>query len=105
MIDVLAAILLVLPVFDWTVAIVLVYLAKTHPGILTLKERAVSAVALAIVASLAAVLAFVRFGVLDMANELAITIIAVCLVAVSVPAMIWLTLLLTGRFRLPRGTE
>lgn len=105
MIDVLAAILLILPAFDWTVAGVLVYLARKNPDILTLKERAITAVALAIVASLAAILAFVRFGVLDVANELAITIIAVCLVVVSVPAMIWLFLLLTGRFRLPRGTE
>jgi hypothetical protein len=34
-----------------------------------------------------------------------LTLIGIALVAVSVPAMVWLFLLLTGRFRLPRGTE
>jgi hypothetical protein len=51
------------------------------------------------------VLAFVRFGVLTMPNGVALTLIALALIAVSVPAMVWLFLLVTGRFRLPKGNE
>ena len=58
-----------------------------------------------LVATVAAVLAFARFGVLTMPNGVALTLIAIALVAVSVPAMVWLFLLVSGRFRLPKGTE
>jgi hypothetical protein len=103
--DALAALLLVLPLFDWTVAAILAWLAVHNPTILTLRERAFAAVMLAFVATVAAVLAFVRFGVLTMPNGVALTLIALALVAVSVPAMVWLFLLVTGRFRLPKGNE
>jgi hypothetical protein len=103
--DVLAAVLLVLPVFDWAVAVILMWHAMRSPHILTLRERALAAVMLAFVATIAAFLAFVRFDVLVVPNEVALTLIGIALVAVSVPAMVWLFLLLTGRFRLPRGTE
>lgn len=105
MTDALAALLLVLPLFDWTVAAILVWLAVHNPQILTLRERAFAAVMLAFVATVAAVLAFVRFGVFELSNGAALTLIALALVAVSVPAMVWLFLLVTGRFRLPKGNE
>ena len=103
--DALAALLIVLPLFDWTVAAILGWLAVQNPKILTLRERAFAAVMLAFVATVAAVLAFARFGVLTMPNGVALTLIAIALVAVSVPAMVWLFLLVSGRFRLPKGTE
>ncbi len=92
--------LIVLPVFDWLVAGILTYLSSKNPDILTLNERAVAAVMLAFVASIAAVLAFVRFGVLELPNGTALLLIAIALVVVSVPAMVWLFLLVTGRFRI-----
>jgi hypothetical protein len=99
--DALAWLLVVAPCFDWIVAVILMFFAIRHPSILTLRERAITAVMLALVASVAAVLAFVRFGVLTMPNGLALSLLAAALVIVSIPAMVWLFLLITGRFRLP----
>lgn len=105
MIDILAWMLVVLPVFDWIVAGILVVMSMRNPEILTMGERAFAAVMLALVATLAAVLAFVRFGVLALPNGTALLLIAMALVAVSIPAMVWLFLLVTGRFRLPGGNK
>ena len=99
--DWLVGLLIVLPVFDWTVALILGWLSKKHPEILTLRERYVTALMLAIVATIAGFLALVRFDVIGVTNTQAIALLALAMFLCSVPAVVWLALLITGRFRLP----
>jgi hypothetical protein len=100
MTDALVVLLLVLPPADWIVAGILVYSSRKNPSIVTLKERAVVGVILAGVASIAWLLAGVRQGFVFIDNDTAVTLLALCLVAVSLPAVYWLALLVTGRFRM-----
>lgn len=105
MTDALVWLVIILPIFDWIVAVVLGVTAYRFPTILTLRERFVTAVMLAIVASIAAMLGFVRFGTFELGNGQAILLLCLALILASVPAVIWLFLLVTGRFRLPEGDQ
>lgn len=99
--DFMVGVLVVAPVFDWAVALILGWLSRRYPGVLTLRERYVTALMLAIVATIAAFLALVRFEVIGVTNGQAIGLLVLAMLLCSVPAMVWLGLLVTGRFRLP----
>ena len=101
MTDALVWLLIVLPAFDWIVTGLLGWVSYRYPTILTLRERFVTALMLAVIATLAAVLGLVRFGVFVLANGEAISLLIFAMFLASVPAMVWLFLLLTGQFRLP----
>ena len=98
-VDALAVLLILLIPFNWFVALLLAYISRKYPHILSLKERAVAAVICAIVATLAGVLAWSRLGVIDVSGSLALVLIATGLILVSVPQLYWLFLLVTGRWR------
>lgn len=98
-IDGIAVLLLIAPVVDWTAAVILAVAATRYPAIVTLRERAVVAVVLALAASSAAVLAANRLHLLTIHGDAAIGLLAVALVLLSLPAVYWLGLLLTGRLR------
>lgn len=101
MTDAFVWLVIVLPTFDWAVAVILGLIAHRYPAILTLRERFVTAVMLAIVATIAAGLGLVRFGVVTLGNGSALGLLVFAMVLASVPAVVWLFLLVTGRFRLP----
>jgi hypothetical protein len=103
--DLLIIALVLLPPFDWAVALILGWLTVRYPDILTLKERAITAWIIAIVSTVAALLAWARLGNVTIANDAAILLLAIALILVSVPSVFWLMLLLTGRFRLPPEGE
>ncbi len=63
-----------------------------------LEERATVAVVLAVVAVGAACLGLVRLHILNLSNEVSLGIIAVGLMLVSVPSVIWAFAYWTGRF-------
>jgi hypothetical protein len=99
--DALVWLVVVLPVFDWIVAVILGWTAYRYPSILTLRERFVTAVMLAVVATVASGLGFVRFGLWSLDNGQAIALLCLALILTSAPSVLWLFLLVTGRFRLP----
>lgn len=101
--DAIAVILLILPPLDWLAAVVLTQVSRQHPDILALRERAVTAVILAIVATLAGLLAWARLGILPLSGGMALLVVAVGLILASVPSLYWLALLATGRFRIDGG--
>lgn len=101
MTDVLIAALIVLPAFDWMAAFILLHVAHRYPHVITLRERTVAAFMLAVVASIAGMLALVRFGVFEVTNMTMLTLLAVALILASLPNLFWIALLVTGRFRLP----
>lgn len=103
--DLLVWALVVLPAFDWAVALILGWLSHRHPRLLTLRERFVTALMLACIATIAAVLGLVRFGVVPVTNAQAISLLLLAMFLASVPAVVWLGLLVTGRFRLPDRRE
>ena len=96
--DILVVLLLVLPPFDIIVAARLFQLSRRNPRIVSLRERAVNAAALALAASCGAVLAWARVGVFRLRPDEILALLSLALVVVSVPACYWLVLLLTGRF-------
>lgn len=96
--DVLAVILVLLPVVDWATALMLLAAAHRNPGITALSERAHTALLLALSATLAGTLGLVRLGEVYIPNDVAILLLGISLVLVSLPALYWLVLYLTGRF-------
>lgn len=102
MIDVLTWLIGVAPIVDWAVALVLLGLAVRYSSVLTLRERAMTAFILALVATIGSSLAGARLGMFAIPNELALLLLAIAIVGVSIPAVVWLLLLVTGRFRLPK---
>jgi hypothetical protein len=101
MTDALVILLILLPPVDWLAAIVLGRLAMRYPHVLTLRERAVAAAAIAFVASIAGLLAWSRIGFLSLSGNDALFLLALALTIVSLPSVVWLALLATGRFGLP----
>lgn len=101
MIDVLTWLIGILPVVDWLAALILLGIALRYPTILTLRERAVAASVIALVATIGSLLAGARLGIFAIPNDVAILLLAIAIVGVSIPSVVWLGLLVTGRFRLP----
>lgn len=97
--DVLVILLLILPPFDIVVALRLFQLSRRNPDVVSLRERAVNAAALALAASAGSVLAWSRVGVFSLGQDMVLTLLSLALVVVSVPALYWLVLLVSGRFR------
>ena len=95
----MAVLLILLVPFDWFVALLLLYVSKQYPSILSLRERAVAALICAIVATLAGILGWARLGVFDIPNGLALGFIAIGLILVSIPALYWSFLLVRGKWR------
>ena len=100
MMDFLVVLLVVLPPLDWAVALILTGVSRRHPEILTLRERAIAAVVCATAASIAGVLAWSRLGFWEISGRDALLLIAFALTLVSLPALYWLALLVTGHFRI-----
>ncbi len=95
--DVVAYLLIAFAVVNVTSTFVLVRAALRHhwPA---LEERATVAVVLAVVAVGAACLGLVRLHILSLSSEVSLALIAVGLMLVSVPSVIWVIAYRTGRF-------
>lgn len=98
--SVLLVLLVILPPIDWVVAILLLTLWRmARPASVALRERAVAAAILSLIASIAGVLAWSEIANVDIDGQAAILGLAAALVLVSLPNLYWLGLLVTGRFR------
>ena len=95
--DAVAYVLIACAAVNVTSTVVLVRAAMRHhwPA---LEERATVAFVLAIAAVGAAVLGFARLRILDLPSEASLGLIAVGLMLVSVPSVIWAIAYWTGRF-------
>jgi hypothetical protein len=100
MTDALVWLLVILPPVDWLAALILSSLSHHHPGVLTLRERAIAALVYALVATVAGLLGWAYFGFVDLPDGSVVPILAAVLVLASLPSVYWLLLLVTGRFRI-----
>ena len=92
--------LILLPIFSWVTALILVRLAIQRPYITSLVERTVSALLKAVASTGIAALglnSFLHFWTLD--RPWGIGFLAACLLLLEFPAAIWLWLYYRGRFR------
>lgn len=105
MTDALVWLLVLLPPVDWLAALILGNLALRYPHILTLRERAIASAIVAVVATGAGVLAWAKLGLIVVPGNAAIFILALILTLVSLPSVIWLGMLATGRFRIPEDPQ
>ena len=105
MTDVLVWLLIILPPVDWLAAAVIGSVSRKHPHILSLRERAGVAIAIAVAASLGGVGAWVYLEFIDLPTDALILVIALALAIVSLPSVVWMVMLLTGRFRLPEDPQ
>lgn len=109
MTDVAEWTLVLAPLFDWTVAVFLGVAMYRRPDLLTLRERFVAAIVLAVIASIAAFLVGVRREIVVVDNGAAIILLYVAMLLASVPSAVFLFLVVSGRFRFPSdprgGTE
>lgn len=96
-IDDLARLLVVAAVVNVGLTLVLVVAAIRHDWA-ALRERAAVAVILAVVAVGAAVLGLVRLRIVELPNGAALGLLAVGLLLVSLPSVIWFVVLITGGF-------
>ena len=95
--DDLARLLIVAAIVNIGLTSVLVYAAVRHEWA-ALRERAAVAVILAVVAVGAAALGLVRLNIIDLPDGQAVGLIAVGLLLVSLPSVIWFVVLITGGF-------
>lgn len=95
--DYVAVLLTILAVVNVTFTLVLVAAALRHhwPA---LEERATVAVVLAVIAVGAAILGLARLRVLSLTGEQSLGILAIGLILVSAPSVIWAVAYWTGRF-------
>ena len=95
--DVLATILFVLAIVNVASTVVLVAAAWRHhwPA---LEERATVAVILAAAAICGAILGLNRLHVLSLNTEQSLAVLALALILISVPSLVWLAAFLIGRF-------
>src|SRR5215217_5287866 len=97
---IIALMLFIIPVFDWTASFILHRASKlaSHENI-ALRERSRIAVVLAIVTSLNAILASFRLFDLHVPPEGAVFILSISLLLVSVPNLYWLSLYYRNKLR------
>ena len=102
--DAIAALLVVLAGVNVVSTAILVVAAWRHrwPA---LAERATIAVVLAVIAIGFALLGAHRLHLLTLPSEASLTILAVGLLLVSVPSLVWLLAFLAGRFDEPEPTD
>ncbi len=105
MTDMLVWVLVILPPVDWVAALILGNLALRYPHVLTLRERAMASAVVAVVATIAGILAWSRLGIVAVSDDTAILLAAVALSVASLPSVIWLALLAAGRFRIPKDQK
>ena len=87
----IAGVLVVLPVADWTAFVILFRASRQHPKVVSLRERSLGAGALAIGATGAGFLGLDQLLGLKLAPaSLAISLLAVALILMSMPALRWL---------------
>lgn len=99
-VNALIVVLIVIPIFSWSAAIILVGLAIQRPYITSLTERAISGVFKAVGSTgiaFIALNAFLHFIVIP--RPWSIGLLAACLFVLEIPAAVWLGLYYTGRFR------
>lgn len=96
-VDDLARLLVGAAIVNVGLTAVLVYAAFRH-GWVALRERAAVAVILAVVAVGAAILGMVRLRLLEIPNDVAVNILAIGLLLVSLPSVIWFLVLIGGGF-------
>lgn len=93
----LSRLLVALAFLDWVVAGVLVVAAWRHRwGALI--DRALTALLLALSATIAAVLGLNRAIPLGLPRETAIALLVVAMILISVPAVLWVYAFLAGKF-------
>jgi hypothetical protein len=95
--DAIAAALVILALVNVTSTTILVGAALRHRWA-ALEERATVAVVLAVIAVGAATMGLVRLKLLNLPSEATLAILAVGLLLVSVPSIVWLLAFLAGRF-------
>ena len=96
--DVLAALLFVAPIPGWSSTVILVAVALRKPRIAALTERAIAAVILSFVATIAAILGFARLGRVPVDRDIALLALAIICIGVSAPAVVWLWQFVRGAF-------
>ena len=95
-----ARLLVIAAIVNLGLTSMLVYAAVRHEWT-ALRERAAVAVILAVVAVGAAVLGLVRLQVIALPNGYALALLAIGLLLVSLPSVIWFAVLVTGGFDEP----
>lgn len=100
LIDVLVLVIVFLPPIDWAAALILSFLSREHPDILVLRERAIAALVVAIAASVAGVLGWAFFGIVELPAGSSLYVLAIILILISVPSLVWLLMLAAGRWKL-----
>lgn len=102
-INIVAAILLVLPIFDWTAVYILrktrISAEQDGKPHIALRERSLMAKVLATAVSLNAALAIIRIWHPSLPPWIPILILCVSLVLVSVPNLYWLSLYASNKFK------
>ena len=96
---VVALLLFVLPIVDWTAAYLLYRAYKQSNNNLAIKERGRMAGVLAIATTLNGVLATFRLLEVHPSSAFVLLILSVSLLLVSIPDMYWLYLYFGNRFR------
>lgn len=96
--DILATLLVVLALFDWIVAVILIRGASRY-GWPVLVERSRAQVFIAITASVAAFLALGAAGWFLLPRGVPLLLLSLSLVAMSLPSILWLRDYLRGTFR------
>jgi hypothetical protein len=89
---IVALILLVLPIVDWTAVHVIRQAAKQAPNNIAIKERLFTAGVLALASSLNGFLAMIRLLDLHPGSQVAILILSASLILGSLPNIYWLSL-------------
>lgn len=90
--------LIFLAACDWILTAV-IYIAARNVSEPALTERATTSVILSTIATIAAVLAGARLGVVQLGNGVGLGLLVIAFILVSVPQFIWAIGLATGRFR------
>ena len=93
-----AVVVLILVPFNWAVAIVLVRLNHGVPNLPTLRSRAFAQVVLAFGATISGFFGAIRLLHLTIWPDVTTALLAIALVVLSVPAVNWAFLYLSGSF-------
>lgn len=90
LLEVVAVVLIVLPIFNLLAVVILVYAARQAPEVRSLSSRADDAIALALASIAVAILVWVALLGLNVPGAIRATILAFALVVISIPAVDWL---------------
>ncbi len=96
--DAAALVLFLAPLADWTAAVILLLVARQKPSNAAVTERATMQVILAFAATFAAVLGWAALTRITVGRDVALLSLTAALMLISVPAVIWLVMLIRGDF-------